>query len=39
MMLGACMIRLTKAGKIVIKAATVDLTGAKSLGQVNHGSN
>ena len=33
------MFRLAKSGKIVIKAPTVEIEGAKELGQVLHGSN
>jgi type VI secretion system secreted protein VgrG len=36
---GACVIKLSSSGNISIKAAKVDLTGAKTLGQVLHRSN
>jgi len=39
LLLGGCMFRLAKSGKIVIKAPTVEIDGAKALGQVLHGSN
>jgi type VI secretion system secreted protein VgrG len=39
MMLGGCLFELSKGGKVHIKAASIDLKGAKSLGQVKHGSN
>lgn len=39
MMLGGCIFKLAKGGKILIKAPTIDLKGAKKLGQVMHGSN
>jgi type VI secretion system secreted protein VgrG len=39
MILGACVIRLASSGKILIKAPTVELKGAKALGQIMHGSN
>jgi type VI secretion system secreted protein VgrG len=39
MMLGGCMFQLEKGGKVVVKAASVDIKGAKSLGQIKHASN
>jgi len=39
MNLGACTIKLSKGGQILIKAPTIDLKGTKALGQVMHGSN
>ena len=36
---GACVIKLSSSGAISIKAPKVDLTGAKTLGQVLHRSN
>ena len=39
LLLGGCMFRLSKGGKIVVKAPQVVLTGTKELGQIQHASN
>jgi type VI secretion system secreted protein VgrG len=39
MLLGACLIKLSSSGKVVIKAPNIDLKGAKALGQIMHASN
>jgi type VI secretion system secreted protein VgrG len=39
MLLGACVFKLSSDGKVVIKAPTINLKGAKAIAQIMHGSN
>lgn len=36
---GGCLIKMSSSGRVTVKAATIDLSGAKALGQVMHRSN